>query len=200
MSAAAATEPPAAPKKGKKKLIIIIVAAVVLLAAAGGGALIFMKKKAAAEEDADGDAATTHTPKKATHDPKHPPTFVPLDPFTVNLADRDAERFLQVGMTLEISDTKVGDQIKLYMPAIRNNILMVLAHKTAAELLAREGKAKLSLDIKRETERALGVEPPEDDEQADAAAHAPAAKKKKQKKAEPVHLVSAVHYSNFIIQ
>ncbi len=199
MSTAAATEAPAAPKKGKKKLIIIIiVAAVVLLAAAGGGALIFMKKKAAAEEEADGDAATTHAPSKAARDPKHTPTFVPLDPFTVNLADRDAERFLQVGMTLEITDPKVGDQIKLYMPAIRNNILMVLAHKTAAELLAREGKAKLSLDIQRETERALGVEPPDADEEAEAAAPAPAAKKKK--KAAPVHLVSAVHYSNFIIQ
>jgi hypothetical protein len=52
--------------------------------------------------------------------------FVPLDPFTVNLADRDAERYAQIGVTLEIEDAKVGDQIKAYMPAIRNNILMAM--------------------------------------------------------------------------
>jgi flagellar FliL protein len=38
--------------------------------------------------------------------------FVPLEPFTVNLADREAERYAQIGMTLEIEDAKVGDQIK----------------------------------------------------------------------------------------
>ena len=31
------------------------------------------------------------------------PAFVPLDPFTVNLADREAERYAQVGITLELA-------------------------------------------------------------------------------------------------
>jgi flagellar FliL protein len=47
-------------------------------------------------------------------------------------------------LTLEIDDPKTGDQLKTYMPAIRNNILMLLAHKTAGELLTREGKLKLA--------------------------------------------------------
>ena len=38
----------------------------------------------------------------AKHDPKAVPTFVPLDPFTVNLADRDADRYAQIGVTLEL--------------------------------------------------------------------------------------------------
>ena len=72
-----------------------------------------------------------------------PPVFVPLDPFTVNLADKESERYAQVGITLEIEDAKFGDQLKLYMPAIRNNILMVLAHKRSSDLLERSGKEKL---------------------------------------------------------
>ena len=60
---------------------------------------------------------------------------MPLDPFTVNLADRDAERYAQVGMTLELADPKAADLLKAYMPAIRNNILLVLA-AFAASLLA----------------------------------------------------------------
>ena len=69
------------------------------------------------------------------------PVFVPLDPFTVNLADRQADRYAQVGITLEIEDAKTGDEIKAFMPAIRNNVLMAIGDRTAADLLGREGKA-----------------------------------------------------------
>jgi flagellar protein FliL len=202
MSAAAAAEP-AAPKKGNKKLIIIG-AAVALLLVAGGGAFVMLKKKPA--EEGDGEEAATHQPaaKAAVkHDPAHPPVFVPLDPFTVNLADRDAERYAQVGITLEVADAKVGDQIKLYMPAIRNNILMALAEKTARDLMDREGKTKLAGRIQRETSRALGyeVEEPEEEDPAAAEEATPKKKPKKKKKvAEPTLPVSAVHFSNFIIQ
>jgi flagellar FliL protein len=201
---ATATEAPGPAKKGKKKLIIIIAAAVLVLAVGGGAAMMLMKKKAA---DADGEGADDHGPAKAAvskHDPKAVPVFVPLDPFTVNLADREAERYAQVGITLEITDTHVGDQIKLYMPAIRNHILMAIADRTAAELMGREGKAALAEKVRRETSRALGVEMGEDEAAPDAedAGDKPAAKKskKKRKSAPPELPVKAVHFSNFIIQ
>jgi flagellar FliL protein len=205
MSTAAAVDA-AAPKKGKKKLLIIVIA-VVLLAVLGGGALMMMKKKAAdAEDGEDGDggkSAPAHAAAK--HDPKAVPIFVPLDPFTVNLADREAERYAQVGITLEVADAHMGEQIKTYMPAIRNNILMALAEKTAAQLMDREGKTKLAEQVKRETSRAMGYEVEEPDADADSAAAAaddekPKKKKKKGKKAEVELPIAAVHFSNFIIQ
>ena len=198
--AAAADAPP--PAKGKKKLIIIIAAVAVVLAGGGGGAVFMMKKKAAAEAEAE-EGGEGQAPAKAAakHDPKAVPVFVPLEPFTVNLADRDAERFAQVGITLEVDDAKTGDQMKAYMPAIRNNILMALADRTAGELMTREGKAKLSEKIKVETSRALGVEIEEEDPEAAEADDKPAKKKKKKaKKAAPELPVKAVHFSNFIIQ
>ena len=133
MSAAAAAPEAGAPPKGKKKLLVIIIAVVLLVVVGGGAAMLLMKKKAHADDGEDGADAEHAAPAKVVvkHDPKHVPTFVPLDPFTVNLADRDAERYAQVGITLEVGDPKVGDQIKAYMPAIRNNILMALAEKTA---------------------------------------------------------------------
>jgi flagellar FliL protein len=201
MSAAAAPDAPA-PKKGNKKLMIIGLAVVLLLAVGGGAAFMMLKKKADPEQG--GDAADSHqeAPKAAAHDShKAPPTFVPLDNFTVNLADRDAERYAQVGITLEVGDTKVGDQIKLYMPAIRNNILMALAEKTARDLMDREGKMKMAEKIRRETSRALGyeVEDPEEEDPAAAPDEAPK-KKKKKKKVEQELPITAVHFSNFIIQ
>ncbi|WP_395699102.1 flagellar basal body-associated protein FliL [Aquabacterium sp.] len=203
MSAATAevTDAPVPKAAGKKKLIIIL-AAVLLLVLGGGGAAVFMmKKRAAAADEADTeDGAETHAvaePKKDEH--KNPPIFVPLDPFTVNLADRDAERYAQVGVTLEIDDAKVGEQIKLYLPAIRNNILLLLAHKTAGELLTREGKLLLAQEIRRETMLPLGITMPVDDEES--ASPAPDGTKKKKKKKPPViYPVKAVHFSNIIIQ
>jgi flagellar protein FliL len=134
----------------------------------------------------------------AKHDPKAVPAFAPLDPFTVNLADRDADRFAQVGITLELQDAATAEQIKAYMPAIRNNILLAIADRTAAELQGREGKQKLAEKIRRETARALGMEVEDEEEVEEDAAAKPT--KKKRKRVEQVLPVRSVHFSNFIIQ
>lgn len=201
MSAAAVAEA-APPAKGKKKLIIIIAIAALVLVGGGGAAVVLMKKKANAEaEAADGGEGDAPAKAVAKRDPKLVPVFVPLDPFTVNLADRDAERYAQVGITLEIDDLKTGDQIKNYMPVIRNNILLVLADRTAAELMGRDGKVKLADKVIRETSRALGYEVEADEEEPAADDEEdPPPKKKKKKAAAPVLPVKAVHFSNFIIQ
>ena len=195
-----AADAPAPKAGGKKKLIIIIAAALILLLAGGGTALFLLKKKAAAaeEEALEEDGKPVAEAKHDQHDEKKlPPIFVPLDPFTVNLADRDAERYAQIGLTLEIDDAKVGDQLKLYMPAIRNNILMLLAHKTAGELLTREGKLLLAQEVRRETMLPLGINMPLDDEAPEGAAK----KGKKASKKKPVvYPVKAVHFANIIIQ
>ena len=201
----AATADTAAPKGGgKKKLMIIVLVAVLVLAAGGVGAMMLMKKKAAEAEDEDGEPAAAAVEK---HDPKAVPTFVPLDVFTVNLADREAERYAQIGVVLQLDDAKVGDQIKAYMPAIRNKILMVLADKTAKDLLAREGKELLAWEIKREASAALGIEldedPPESAAQAASAADGeaePKPRKKKKKKVASASPIRQVQFSNFIIQ
>ncbi|MEN9629971.1 MAG: flagellar protein FliL [Pseudomonadota bacterium] len=202
-NAAAAAAEAAPPSKGKKKLIIIIAAAVLLLGGGGGAALMLLKKKPADGEDGDEHAQVEKAAPKAKaaakHDPKHPPAFVPLDPFTVNLADRETERYAQVAVTLELDEAKTAEQVKVYMPAIRNNILMVLAHKTSTQILASEGKAKLAGEIQRAASRALGVELEEPDAEEEAAADTPK-KKKKKKKVEVALPVVAVHFSNFIVQ
>ncbi len=210
MSAAPAAAADAAPpaKAGKKKLIIIIAAAL-LVVLIGGAAAYFLLKKPPVEGDGEGadDAhAEAHQPApkaKAKRDPGHPPVFVPLDPFTVNLADKESERYAQIGVTLEINDAKTGEELKLYMPAIRNNILMVLSHKTAAQLLTREGKDKLAKSILYAAVRPLGYDIEEDVEEEDVAAadgEPPPKKKKKRKKPAEVLPVTAVYFSNFIVQ
>ena len=174
-----------APKGGSKKKLIVIGAVLALWLAGGGGAAVFLMKKraaaaaAAAEDGAEAEAEVAAVLKA---DLKSAPTFVPLDPFTVNLADRDAERYAQVGVTLELADPKAGDLLKAYMPAIRNNILLALASKQAADLIDHEGKLRLAAEIRAAAVKPLGYSlgsKPGDD------AEAP---------------IRAVHFSNFIVQ
>jgi len=188
----------AAPKGGGSKKLIIILAAVLVLVLGGGGAAVMLLKKKPVAEDEDGAEATEAPAKPKAHAKSdHPPTFVPLDPFTVNLADKEVDRFAQVGVTLQVEDPKFADQIKAYMPAIRSNVLMVLSHKTAVELLSREGKEKLAKEIMRESVRPMGIELDDEDDEA-AASDVP--KKKKKKKAHVESPVTQVLFSNFIVQ
>lgn len=202
MSAAAPAADAAAPKKGGKKMLVIILAVVGVLVLAGGGAAFFLMKKAAAEKAAaeaeaaeDGGPVAKKAPAKKA-DPGAPPTFVPLDPFVVNLADRDSDRYAQVGVTLKVDDAAFAEQMKPFMPAIRNNILMVIAHKTAAELLGREGKEALAEEIAREAVRPMGIEidPPEAEEADDAKP------KKRKRRVEQHNPVQQVLFSSFIVQ
>ncbi len=97
-----------------------------------------------------------------------------------------------------MDDPKFAEQLKAYMPAIRSNILMVLSHKTATELLTREGKEKLARDIMRESVRPMGIELDDEDEE-EPPADAPK-KKKKKRRAAVVSPINQVLFSNFIVQ
>ncbi len=194
--AADAGAAPAQPK-GKKKLILIIAAVVVLLAVAGVGALLLLKSKAAAEDD---DYAAEDARPAAQSEPltaKEAPAYVPLEPFTVNLADRDADRYAQVAVTLELANPAIADSIKAFMPAIRNNILMTLAHKTASELMERDGKERLAQDIRRDAARGMGMTLPAAESEADDEGEP---QRKRRKPKAPELPVSAVYFSTFIVQ
>lgn len=150
----------AAPQRGKKKLIVIgaAVLAVLLLLSAGG---VFLLKQRAARAAAElEDESRALESGSAKSDPRHVPFYLPLDPFVVNLADREVDRFAQIGITFELDSGASGEQLKAYMPAVRNAILMVLANKTSRDLLDRAGKEQLAREIMREAVRPMGIEMP----------------------------------------
>ena len=196
----------------RKKLIVLGGAVLIALAVAAAGVLLLLRNKAAhaAQEAGDEDvAAAAHNAGKA--DPAHPPTFLPLDPFVVNLADKDADRYGQIGIVLEVDSALFADQMKAYMPAIRNAILMILAQKTSRELLDRSGKELLAAEIMRETVRPMGIDIAGPEPVKDTAAPAEAEpgrddavearpKAAARKRANVHNPVRHVHFSNFIIQ
>lgn len=177
--AAEATDAPVPVKVGKKKLIIIVAAALVLLLAIGGGVGFWLKHKAA-KAAAEAEEGGEHAVKKV--DPHFVPVFLPLDPFVINLADKEADRFAQIGITLELENAASSDRIKAYMPAVRNAILLLIAGKTSQALGDRQGKEVLAQEILREAVRPLGFEVPEPKAVTPAAAPEAAASAPKETK------------------
>ena len=210
MSAAAVpaeTLQAAAPARGgKKKLILVGAVVLVLLLVAGAGTVLWLKSRAAHASQvaaAEDEAPKTHAAAK--NDPANPPTFLPLDVFVVNLADRDADRYAQIGITFEVDSALFADQMKAYMPAIRNAILMILAQKSSQDLLDRAGKEQLAEEIRRETVRPMGIDIPVPERIAtqpasDGADEAQAPARKPARRAAVHNPVRHVHFSNFIIQ
>ncbi len=154
-SKAAAPAPEGEKPKGKGKLIIIIVAVVVLLAAAGG-AYFFLFKKPAGDE-AEGTKDKAKVEKKHKAEPGKPPTFINLEPFTVNLTPENGEQFLQVVIGLKVDDAHEGDKLKAYTPKIRNDILLLLTTKKPSEISTRDGREQLAEEIKDAVNSIVGT-------------------------------------------
>jgi flagellar FliL protein len=150
-----------APPKKSKKLLVIAVLGLALAGGGGAGAWFFLGKKA------HGDDEEARVEKK--HEAK--PLFTTLEPFTVNLQDPRGERFAQIGVTLQFEDPSVDVKIKDRLPAVRNEILLLISSKQIDELLSTEGKQKLAQEIRLRTGRSLGYDLP-DPEPAPAVAAA----------------------------
>lgn len=177
------------PKKSKKLLFIII--GVLVLALAGAAAAFILLKKNAAE---DGEEVEEE-PVAAVHkvDPKHPPTYLPLDSMVVNLADPGGNRFAQLGITLKLQDEETATAIKSRMPSIRNGILILISQRTAEELLSINGKQELMTDIVRAISDEMGYEMEEPEDESGK-------KPTKKRRRVPPNPVQEVLFSGFLVQ
>ena len=177
--APAKEEVPVAPKR-KSKLVIIIVAALVVVLLLAGGAFWMLKKSSHGEK-------TTDEPAKSTKQ-DIAPAFVRLESFTVKLQtfEDKQDQYLQVVPELKVLDAKSGDKIKVYMPELRHNVLLILSSKNANELSSPQGVEKLSVELRSRINSILdgGAGP----------------KLAATDKAGPDDLVQEVLFSSFIIQ
>ena len=189
MSAAPATDAPSEAKPKSKKLLFIIIGVVVLALAGAGGAFFILKKNTSDHEgDGEEEAVVEHAAPK----PGTPPTFLALDSMVVNLADPGGNRFAQLAITLQVQDSATGDAIKVYMPSVRNSILMLVSQRTAEEILTPAGKEKLGQDIIAEVSAIMDYEV--DTEDSDEGTT-----KKKRRRAPP-NPIQGVLFSSFIVQ
>lgn len=136
-------------KKGGMMKIILLVNGLLLLIGIGVGVFMVMGGE---EAPADGDnmesldgAENAEDVEGASNKLKGTPIYVPLHPaFVVNFENQDKVSFLQVDIQIMTYDAAVESALKTHMPAVRNELLLLLGGKQYHEINNREGKRALS--------------------------------------------------------
>jgi flagellar FliL protein len=166
------------PPRKRRRALLFALLGMLVLAAAGAWQLAQDEPEPKAAAADSPDAAKAEKPEKPEKvEPAKPPQFVALEALTVNLReDGSAEHYLQVGLTYQVSGSQVADAMKLHMPVIRSNILLLLSSKAPKEIATLQGKARLSEELLVAARQPL----PGDEDTPKG--------------------ISAVHYSSFIIQ
>lgn len=148
-----------AKESGGMMKIILLVNAVLILIGIAVGATIFMMsgddESKVAEPDTEvlSDEVADEVPAPRSGGT---PIYVPLNPaFVVNFENQDLVSFLQVDIQIMTYDTSVEQALKVHMPVVRNELLLLLGGKQYHEINTREGKRKLSQEAIREIRRVL---------------------------------------------
>jgi len=158
--------PAAAPAAKRSRLLKPLMIALAVCAAAAAAWFAGLRHHPAL-------AIEAHPPGGAAK--KSSPTYLPPEMFTVNLLDTDRERYLQIGIVLEIGNAQTLDLVKQKLPVLRSQVLMLLANKRMGDLLGLQAKDKLATEI---VDRARLVISPEMTDKG----------------------IERVHFSQFIIQ
>ena len=147
MAEEAQEEAQAAPAGGKKKVIIIgVVAAVLVIGAAVGISLFLLGGK-----DAEGESA------EAEPEVQVESTYIEITPeFVINFQDRNGRaKFMKVEMSVSTRDEAVPDAVARHLPAIRNNLVLLLSRQVYDDLLTNEGKEALRQQALAEVQKVL---------------------------------------------
>jgi len=122
-----------APKKKSTFKWIIIASVILAVVASGTIAGFYLMTKA--------------DPKKPFPEKPVVLSILPMDPFVVNIAETQGERYLKIVIQLEISDPGVKSELEQIKPRIRDSILDLLTPKTSKDLMDLAGKQRLREDI-----------------------------------------------------
>ena len=126
-----------------KKMMILGLLGLLLLGGGAGGAWLFM---------AGNQMESTHTggeveQAKSGEEGSAPGPVMELDPFLLNLADRDELRFLKVSIKLELDRPEGTTDFHAKVPAIRDALLVLLSSKESQLLRTVNGKRRIREEI-----------------------------------------------------
>jgi len=156
--AEAAVAPEAAAPKKKGKGLLFIIAGVVLVAAAGGGFFLLRPKAksegaaAAAEHGGGGHGEAAKAPEARG--------VVSLEPFIVNLADAEGDRYIKCTMRIVLDSREAAEAVRadeLSVTKIRDRMLTLLSSKSYGQVASAEGKETLRQEIQKQIDPVLAT-------------------------------------------
>ncbi|NPA16671.1 flagellar basal body-associated FliL family protein [Persephonella sp.] len=131
---------------GKKKLIILLVVLLLLLGGGGGAAYKFLVLDKQKENQEENKAEKI---QEEIRNVENLGIMFEVGTFVVNLADKDADRYLKVTIILEVENEQVKQEVEKRLPQIKDSITTLLFTKTSKELKTAEGVEKLKEEILR---------------------------------------------------
>jgi flagellar FliL protein len=133
--------------KGKMKKLWVLSAALILLISGSltfglayfkGSRLVFVQQEETPEQE--GDTSVTAKPVVKF--------IFTLDPFLVNLADRDNVRFVKTSFQLGLAEEPDKKNMTMTVAAMRDSIITLLSSKTSEQILTPQGKEKLREQVR----------------------------------------------------
>ena len=126
-------------KGGMNKKMLLLVMLALLVVGVGGAGFYFMSGGA---PEGKGKSSDAHMEAEAEHEPD--PGFIgpviDLEPFVLNLADRDQLRYLKVAIKLQLDRPEEETDFTIKLPAIRDALLVLLTSKESRSLRTVDGK------------------------------------------------------------
>jgi flagellar FliL protein len=127
----------AKPKRSLKKILIMAILGLVLV---GGGLVayvMFTDEPPAGKEAHAGQVASKNV------------VNMPLEPFLVNLADKESRRYLKLKVEMEVTNEETAKELEKSMPRMRDALILLLSSKTYLDLASYQGKQQLKAEIKQ---------------------------------------------------
>ncbi len=126
-------------KKGLSPLILVLVA-VVVLAVAGGGFFFLVMTKQGSDK--------AQKKEQVEEKKEEPGIFYQFeDPFIVNLAEANAERYLKVSPVFEVDNKDVLEEITQKLPKIKDILITIFSSKTLDDVMPLAGKDRIKQEI-----------------------------------------------------
>jgi flagellar FliL protein len=127
-------------------VIILVVGTLFFAGVLPGGGDHSADSNAESSEDGAGDEEGEEGDEEGDEEDgeTQPAIYLPIDPaFVVNFASQGKARFLQVTVEVMTRDPLMPDQIKLHMPVIRNNLMLLFSSQSYDGVSTLEGKESL---------------------------------------------------------
>ena len=139
---------------GSRKLLWLMMVLLILSSSAAAVAIYMVLT----QQDSEAQSVTQ---TEVMPEPKAP-IFMPIKPFTVNLADDDyGPRLLYTGLTLKLGDEESKAILEQHMPQVRSRLLTLFSGKQTGELTSPGGKQRLADQVVAALEAPMSVNQPE---------------------------------------
>ncbi len=152
-------------KKGLStvKIIIIVVALTIFLGGGlVGGTFYFVSSmnepqasspktdtsEDVAEHEAEAEDEDDDEEEVAEKELSGPPVYHSMDPkFVVSFSNQKFARFMQFSLEIMSRDPEAITLVETHIPVIRSSLLMLFGSQAYGEMVTREGKEKLLMDV-----------------------------------------------------